>query len=71
MREENTKLKKDKNINKEEPNKNKNAILNLKDLYQSINFQIIEETKEDNNDTETTNEEEAESDLFTSIYKET
>ena len=58
LREENTKLKKDKNINKEEPNKNKNTILNLKDLYQSINFQIIEETKEDNNDTETTNEEE-------------
>ena len=60
LKEENAKLKKDKNINKEESkkNKNKNAILNLKDLYQSINFQINEETNDNNNDTDATNEEE-------------
>ena len=57
LREENAKLKKDKNINMPDSKANKNAILNLKDLYQSINFQINEETKEDSNDTEATNEE--------------
>ena len=57
LREENAKLKKDKNINIPDSKANKNAILNLKDLYQSINFQINEETKEDSNDTEATNEE--------------
>ena len=48
LREENAKLKKDKNIetNNPEPQENKNRILNLKDLTQSINLIIRTESKD-------------------------
>ncbi len=61
LREENAKLKKDKNINinKEESKEIKNKILNLKDLYQSIGLKIRKEAKEDNdNDNEALSNEE-------------
>ena len=53
LREENAKLKKDKNVSGQEPKENKNVILNLKDLTQSINLLVKSESKDVNNDTDT------------------
>ena len=48
LREENEKLKKNKNINKQQSKENKNMILNFKDLYKSIGLKRIKELKNDN-----------------------
>ena len=60
LREENAKLKKDKNIetNNPEPQENKNRIFNLKDLTQSINLIIRTESKDVSGDIDTITSEE-------------
>ena len=60
LREENAKLKKEKNIetNNPEPEDNKNRILNLKDLTQSINLIIRTESKDVSGDIDTITSEE-------------
>ena len=59
LREENAKLKKDKNIKKPESKPvKKNLILNMKDLRQSIAFQIKKEQSKEVMDTDTSTDEE-------------
>ena len=60
LREENAKLKKEKNIETDnpEPQENKNRILNLKDLTQSINLIIRTESKDVSSDIDTISSEE-------------
>ena len=48
LREENEKLKKEKNAIKQESKKNQNMILNFKDLHKSINLKIKTDLKKDN-----------------------
>ena len=51
LREENEKLKKEKNINNQESNENKNVILNFIDLYKSTKLKrkTINQNENDNN----------------------
>ena len=57
LKEENEKLKKEKNIIKKESKEDKNMILNIKDLYQSIGLKIRKDTKDENDNDIITNEE--------------
>ena len=57
LKEENEKLKKEKNIIKKESKEDKNMILNIKDLYQSIGLKIRKDTKDENDNEVITNEE--------------
>ena len=57
LKEENEKLKKDKNLIKKESKVDKNVILNIKDLYQSIGLKIRKESKDDIDNDITTDEE--------------